>query len=70
MGKQKDPETEMKTEKIITTWMTDSLMLFNVVHQIQYETIKTAVICITSIFTIIIFIWLICKKNKRDETQN
>jgi hypothetical protein len=70
VGKQKDPETEMKTEKIITTWMTASLMLFNVVPQIQHETIKTAVICITSIFTIIIFIWLICKKNKRDETQN
>lgn len=57
----------MKTEKIITTWTAASLMLFNVVPQIKHETIKTALICITSIFTIVMFIWLICKKNNRNE---
>jgi hypothetical protein len=57
----------MKTEKIITTWMAASSMLVTVVPQIKHETMKTVVICITSIFTIVLFIWLICKKNDRNE---
>lgn len=62
MKNKKNPIAEMKTEKIITTWMGAAIMMFNVMPQIKHEGIKTAIICMTTSFTIVLYIWLICKK--------